>query len=155
MSTNGVFLICSSSGSKHKLARHKRVLVSDGDSIELPSVCVLTFKQPLRVSPSVEELAQFRTDFGSGTWRLSNRVLGAGTFATVLMATNRQDIAQQMACKIINRARADSMGNVKGSWVREIEVLQLVSHVGFPAASAMWPLILPAKCDTNRKSTHH
>lgn len=135
-STNGTILRSASPAFRKSIVKGQDVLLSDGDSIEIPNVCIVTFKQTMRGVQLSEEVQRARREFALGEWQLSNRLLGSGSFATVLMAVSKKDIAKQIACKIIDRARIERLAAPTGSWHREVEVLRLISHVCMPTLNS-------------------
>lgn len=117
----------------HRIGRNNKILLSQGDELEIRFVCRISFHQELQMLCSEVSFARYQADFDNRTWQLTRRVLGSGSFAAVLLATN-QNHTKQAACKVISKtwARQNSERDI---WLREVEILKRVSHVSLPSTN--------------------
>ncbi|KAF8463678.1 kinase-like domain-containing protein, partial [Kalaharituber pfeilii] len=64
----------------------------------------------------------------SGTYTVTNRMLGAGGFGVVLLAREERT-QRQIACKVVNlRSKKLKRGNIKEMLMKEVQILMGLSH---------------------------
>ncbi|KAH0562230.1 hypothetical protein GP486_003067 [Trichoglossum hirsutum] len=140
------------------------VLLSEGDRITISRAVELTFHQNL--TPAIEqvnEVQEVEKKLFADRYTITNRILGKGGYGTVYMAIN-QVTKRQLACKIVDlRTPLSPEGHVEGigaknsgtkrkrmdieanrnrkGWMREVEILQSLSHVRWCATLEAWLLI--------------
>ncbi|KAJ8102134.1 kinase-like domain-containing protein [Lipomyces tetrasporus] len=115
-SRNGTFL------NGKTIGKGQRVLLSDGDLIEIRHACAFTFHQSnekVFYDSVLETDRLVMTDY-----EISQRVIGKGTFGRVFLATNKKT-SRQLACKVIETGGSVSrMAKAR----TEVAILERLCH---------------------------
>lgn len=122
-SRNGTF------HNRRLIGRDKRVLLSDGDELEVRHACSFTVHQRGQKIMETHELVDAVLDEDRRDiepYEISSRALGHGTFGRVLLATERGAGGRQVACKVID-TKGNSLRMVKAK--TEVAILQRLRHV--------------------------
>ncbi|KAK9458955.1 kinase-like domain-containing protein [Lipomyces oligophaga] len=115
-SSNGTFV------NNKIIGTNKRVLLTDGDEIEIRHVCSFTFHQ--RSASRNLDSALIKDFQHIPKYKLTRRTIGQGSFGQVLLAENRAT-GRQVACKIMDSG-SNSQRMFKAK--TEIALLQRLSH---------------------------
>ncbi|KAK5699321.1 hypothetical protein LTR17_023343 [Elasticomyces elasticus] len=104
LSSNSVYLKSSGSNNPSDIRTLRRdsgdILLNDGDVLQLTSTTSIEFKANISVPSGLNHVRRQEIERFSEQFKVHDRVLGSGGFASVLVAV-KQSTKRQVACKII------------------------------------------------------